>query len=121
MDPSDQQILKEMNFYRWVGLSRPLLPGPEQQVLNTIDKAWEDITLYIEGQRADKVALEQQFLSGEIGPVDYNDALSGIYQSQRAYIDAKEKENPLITLEGRKKYFQEQGVTAPVLNPMKER
>jgi len=120
LSPTEQMQLKELDVYRWQGLSRPLLPSQQQMVLNKLDQDWSSIEDYVTSLRDDKLALEQQFRAGQIGAVEYNDSLSAIYTKQREYIDIKQKENPALTLEGRKDYYKKYGVAMPVQHPMRE-
>ena len=120
MSPTIQAQLQELDNYRWVGLVRPLLPGKQQDVYNKLDADWADIEAYNLGKKDAILQLERDFLSGAISANDYSSGMSGIYDDQRKYMAEKEKENPLLTLEGRATYLKENGVVPPVLHPFKE-
>lgn len=120
MSPTNQAILQEMDYYRWVGLIRPLLPSRQQIELNRLELDWDDVRRYSEGLQNKRLELQRDFLVGRVGPEDYNDGLIGLYDDNRKYIDRKMEENPLMTLEGRKEYYKKYGVIEPVRHPMYE-
>lgn len=128
ISPTQQEILQEMDYYRWVGMVRPLLPSKQQVELDRLELAWEDVRQYTESSFDMKQQLESQFITGAVGPRDYNDNLIELYNNQRQFIENKMKElspdgtleNSLMTLEGRKEYYKKYNVPEPVLHPMRE-
>lgn len=120
MSPTEQAILQELEYYRWVGSTTPLLPSEQQQELTALDVAWSEVDDYVVEQRAVKEQLELEFLSGVIGPDAYNGALADSYDDQRAFIDNKMEEYPLMRLENRAEYYEKYGIVQPVMHPMKE-
>jgi len=120
MSPTEQIVLQELDYYRWVGSVRPLLPGRQQEILNQIELGWDEVRVYTEGIAAEKLELQRDFLSGARGPQDYNDMLIGLYMKQGEYIDQKIKEIPLMDIDNRKDYYKEYNIPQPVLHPMRE-
>lgn len=117
---AQQKVLQELDYYKWVGNVRPLLPGKQQDVLNKIELAWNDVENYTETALQTKFQLERDFLSGVIGPDAYNASLLQLYSEQRTYIDTKVEEYPLMDLSNRAAYYEEYNITQPVLHPMRE-
>ncbi|KKN75149.1 hypothetical protein LCGC14_0383080 [marine sediment metagenome] len=120
MSPSEQAILKEMDYYRWVGNIRPLLPGRQQEILNKIELAWDSVNRFTEQLQDSKLILQREFLSAQRGPDDYNSLLLDIYDAQRKFIDNKVEEFPLMDLDNRAEYYREFNQPQPVLHPMRE-
>lgn len=120
MSPTQQGILQEMDYYRWVGMIRPMLPSQQQVILNRLELDWDDVRRYTEDSQKEKMELQQMFLNGTIGPDAYNAKLIDLYDDQRNYIDKRMEENPLMTLEGRADYYKKYGIVQPVLHPMRE-
>ncbi|MCK9597428.1 MAG: hypothetical protein M0R06_00230 [Sphaerochaeta sp.] len=120
ISPAEQSILQELDIYKWIGLNTPLLPSNQQLELTRLEVAWNDVETYTSNMKQQKVALEQEFLSGTLGPQEYSDRVQSLYADQRTYIDNKAKDNPLMTLEGRSEYYQTYDIAAPVMSPFKE-
>ena len=141
MSRTEQAVLQQLDYYRWVGNVRPLLPGRQQTILNRVELAWDDVKKYSESLLVDKVQLQKDFLAGVMGSDDYNASLVAIYTKQREYIynkmvdelpipippDLSENEkrkwvesNTLMTLDGRTTYNKEENVVMPVMHPMNE-
>lgn len=141
MSPTEQAMLQEMDYYRWVGNIRPLLPGKEQEVLNQVELGWNQVEKYGDSVLRNKLRLQQEFLSGVRGPDDYNALLLETYDKQHDYIlsqmedtllvplpegltDEEREEwietHSLMTLEGRKEYYKDSLKPMPVLHPMRE-
>ncbi|GAH08762.1 unnamed protein product, partial [marine sediment metagenome] len=62
MSPTEQAILQEMDYYRWVGNIRPLLPGRQQEILNKIELGWNAVEKYGETVQENKLQLQRDFL-----------------------------------------------------------
>jgi len=120
LSPSQQKVLEELGYYKYVGQVRPLLPGKQQDILNKIELAWNDVEVYSNTILEKKLQLQRDLLSGARGSSDYNGELLELYDDQRKYIDSKIEEYPLMALENRKDYYKEYGQEQPVLHPMKE-
>jgi len=120
MSPTQQAVLQEMDYYRWVGLTRPLLPSRQQVELNKLESDWDDVERYVEGSRDEVLQLQRDFLSGALGPDGYNDRLIEFYDDRRKYVDSKMEEDPLMSLEGRKEYYKRYNIAEPVLHPFRE-
>ena len=120
MSPTQQAVLQELGYYQWIGTVRPLLPGRQQEVLNQIELAWDDVRKYNESKMQEKLQLQRDFLAGRVGAGTYSDALSAIYGQQREYVDQKIEENPLMDLDNRTEYYKKYNVPQPVLHPMRE-
>ena len=120
MSPAQQEVLKELDYYRWIGTARPLLPGREQLELNRLDQDWADVEEYTVGRREAKTQLEQEFLNGTRGPDAYLAGMRDESDKIREFIDQKMIDNPLMTLEGRTEYALEKGRTMPVQSPFNE-
>ena len=141
MSPSQQAMLQEMDYYKWVGNARPLLPGGQQEILNKIEIGWDKVEKYTQHVLSNKLSLQQDFLSGKMGSRDFNSALLESYDSQRQYIlnqmeqhltspmpeglSGPEREewietHSMMSLEGRTLYYKEYGIPQPVLHPMRE-
>ena len=120
MSPSEQAILQEMDYYKWVGQIRPLLPGKQQDILNKIELAWNQVEKYTDQIQITKIQLQREFLSGQRGPDDYRSMLLDTYDNQREFIDNKIEEYPLMALENRAEYYKKYGQPQPVLHPMRE-
>lgn len=141
MSRTEQAVLQELDYYKWVGNVRPLLPGRQQTILNRVELAWDDVRKYSESQLTNKVQLQRDFLAGVIGADDYNSSLIATYTKQREYIynkmvdelpipipsDLPESEkrkwvesHTLMTLDGRTNYNKEENVVMPVMHPMNE-
>ena len=120
ISPTNQAILQELDSYKWLGSVTPLLPSRQQLELRKLDLDWDSITTYAEANQTKKLQLQQDFLSGKLGPDSYNDRLRALYAEQRVYIDGKMEDNPNLTLEGRKDYYKKYGIAVPVQHPMKE-
>lgn len=120
MSPTEQAILQEMDYYRWVGNVRPLLPGRQQEILNKIELGWDAVARYGETVQEDKLRLQRDFLTGTRGPDDYNKQLLDLYDKQGEFIDNKIKEYPLMDLNNRAEYYKEFNVPQPTLHPFRE-
>ena len=120
MSPTEQAILQELDYYRWVGNVRPLLPGRQQEILNKIELGWNAVEKYGETIQENKLQLQIDFLSGVRGPDDYNRQLLDLYDKQGEFIDNKIEEYPLMDLANRAEYYKEFNVPQPVLHPMRE-
>lgn len=120
MSPTEQAILQEMDYYRWVGNIRPLLPGKQQEILNQIELGWNAVDKYSQTVQTGKLQLQADLLTGVRGPDDYNVALLELYDDQRKFIDNKIEEIPLMALENRAEYYKTYKVPQPVLHPMRE-
>ncbi len=120
MSFEDMQILEELDYFRYQGLVRPLLPGKQQAVLDRLELDWDEIDRYVENQRQDEAQLEREFRGGRLSAQDFNAKLVNIYDDRRKFIDNKMEENPNLTLEGRKAYYEEFNVPIPVLHPLRE-
>lgn len=120
LSPTEQQVLEELNYFKWAGSTRPLLPGRQQEVLNQIELAWDDVRRYTESNLEVKLQLQRDFMNGLIGPRDYTGQLTSLYIKQREYITRKVEENPLMDLDNRKDYYKEYNIPQPVLHPMEE-
>lgn len=120
LSPTNQAILQELEAYKWLGTVTPLLPSRQQLELRRLDLDWDDVMQYSEANQVKKLELQQEFMSGRLGPRDYTDRLQDIYSEQRTYIDKKMEDNPNMTLEGRKEYYKKYGIPTPVQHPMKE-
>lgn len=120
MSPTEQAVLEELDYYKWVGNVRPLLPGKQQEILNKIELGWDDVTRYTETVQDSKLQLQRDFLLGARGPDDYNVQLLDLYDKQREFIDNKIEEYPLMALENRTEYYKKYGQPQPVLHPMRE-
>lgn len=116
----EQKILEELDYYRWVGAVRPLLPGREQVVLNQIDIAWDEVDQFTTEIASRKLELQRDFMSGARGPRDYGDMLIGLHLEQRQFIDNKTEEVPLMLLENRAEYYKEFDKPIPVQHPQRE-
>lgn len=111
---STQMILQEMDYYKWTGATKPLLPGHQQDILIRLELDWDDVSRYVEGNRAQLLEIEEQFKAGVLAPRERDNRRSDILAGQRAYIDRKMEENPAMTLDGRKEYAEENEVIFPV-------
>jgi len=120
MSPSEQAILQEMDYYKWVGQIRPLLPGKQQEILNKIEVAWNQVEKYGDQVQTTKLQLQREFLSGQRGPDDYLSQLLDTYNKQGEFIDNKIEEYPLMDLDNRAEYYKKYGQPQPVLHPMRE-
>ena len=120
MSPTQQATLQELEYYKWIGNVRPLLPGRQQTILNQIELAWDDVRKYSEQLLDEKLVLQRDFLAGRIGSQDYGDMLSATYSKQREYVDSKIEENPLMDIDNRADYYKKYNVPQPVLHPMRE-
>lgn len=120
LSPTNQAMLQELESYKWLGTVTPLLPSRQQLELRKLDLDWDDVMQFAESGRDKRLQLQQQFLSGEVGPRDYTERLQTSYTEQRSYIDKKMEENPNMTLEGRKEYYKKYGIPIPVQHPMRE-
>jgi len=120
LSPTDQAILQQMDTYKWIGATMPLLPSRQQDVQRQLELDWNDVMTYVENTKAQKLQLQSDFLSGKLGPREYNDRLQALYADQRAYIDQKMIEDPVMTLEGRAEYYEKYGVVVPVQHPFRE-
>ncbi len=120
MSPTEQAILQELDYYRWVGNVRPLLPGRQQEILNKIELGWNAVEKYGETVQENKLQLQRDFLTGARGPDDYNRQLLDLYDKQGEFIDNKIKEYPLMDLDNRADYYREFNIPQPVLHPFKE-
>lgn len=117
---SQQQILKELDYYRWTGLSRPIMSSDKQEIYNQLEIAWNDVEKYIDNQKAQKSDLEKQFLSGSIGPSDYITGIKELQAKQSEYIDQKQIEFPAMTLTGRMEMYKKFDMSMPVQHPLVE-
>ncbi|KKL17649.1 hypothetical protein LCGC14_2483450, partial [marine sediment metagenome] len=79
MSPTEQAALQELEYYKWIGNVRPLLPGRQQTILNQIELAWDDVRRYGEELLEEKLILQRDFLAGRIGADNYNDSLTATY------------------------------------------
>lgn len=141
MSEAEQAMLEELDYYRWIGQVRPLLPGKQQEILNRLEVSWNDVEKYGDYILQQKLQLQRDFLNGVVGSTDYNEALLSMYDDQRQYLlDKMEAElteplpdgltkaereefietHSLMTLEGRKDYYTTFNVPQPVLHPMRE-
>jgi len=120
MSPTQQATLQELEYYKWIGNVRPLLPGRQQTILNQIELAWDDVRRYSEQLLDEKLVLQRDFLAGRVGSQDYGDMLSATYSKQREYVDRKIEENPLMDIDNRVDYYKKYNVPQPVLHPMRE-
>jgi len=118
--PREQEILEEVDYYRWSGQVRPLLPSQQQKILNEIEIAWDQVETYSEQVQRSKLQLQRDFLSGARGPRDYNSELLSLYNNQRQFIDNKIEEVPLMDLHNRAEYNKKYDIAIPVMHPMKE-
>ena len=120
MSPTQQATLQELDYYKWIGNVRPLLPGKQQAILNQIELAWNDVEKYSERSLQERLTLQSDFLTGRVGSQAYSDGISAIYSKQREYIDNKIAENPLMDLDNRADYYKKYNIPQPVLHPMRE-
>jgi len=120
MSPTEQAVLQELEYYKWIGNVRPLLPGRQQTILNQIELAWDDVRRYSESLLEEKLTLQRDFLAGRIGSQDYGDQLSATYSKQREHVDRKMEEYPLMDLDNRIEYYKKYNIPQPVLHPMRE-
>jgi len=120
MSPTEQATLQELEYYKWIGNVRPLLPGKQQTILNQIELAWDDVRRYGDQLQQEKLVLQRDFLAGRIGSRDYGEQLSAVYSKQREYVDRKIEENPLMDIDNRVEYYKKYNVPQPVLHPMRE-
>jgi hypothetical protein len=120
MSPTDQAILEELGYFKYTGSTTMMLPSHQQIEANKIETAWNDIEKFVSNARTSKLQLEQQFLSGQIGPDAYSKGLGELYDQQSQYINQKEVEVPALTLEGRMEYYRKYKKVEPVMHPMKE-
>ena len=117
---TNQAILQELEAYKWIGTVTPLLPSRQQLELRRLDLDWDDVMTYADTMQQRRLELQQEFLSGKLGPRDYIARLQDSYSGLRTYIEKKMEDNPLMTLEGRKEYFKKYGISFPVQHPSKE-
>jgi hypothetical protein len=120
MSFEDSMILEELDYFRYLGLSRPLLPGRQQAVLDRLELDWDEVERYVDAQRKKELQWEREFQAGYLSAQDFNARLVSMYDKRREFIDHKMEENPNMTLEGRKKYYEEFNVPMPVLHPLRE-
>ncbi len=120
MSPTEQETLKALGYYQYAGSTRALLPSKQQDILNKVELAWDQVRQFSDSQQQAKLALQSDLLSGKVSPSDYNDQLVGLGIKQREYIDQKVKEYPLMDIDNRKDYMLQYGIANPVLHPMKE-
>ncbi len=120
LTPSQQDILQELDYYKWIAAKRPLLPSRQQMQLDKLDLDWNDVDNYVQAAKDGRVQLDADLIAARIGPAEYSDQLRQSYDRQREYINSKMKEDPLMTLEGRKAYYKETGQTYPVMNIVRE-
>ena len=124
LSPTNQAVLQSLDYYKWVGLNKPLLPSRQQLILNKQTLFWEDVENYSNKKNEEMLQLQLDFRSGAIGPGDYIDGVGSVYRDRREYIDTLHesvmyKDVP-VTLEERKQYFEATGNPMPVQHPMKE-
>ncbi len=120
MSPTEQTVLQEMDYYRWVGNVRPLLPGRQQEILNKIELGWDRVANYGDDVQQQKLTIQRDFLSAARGPDNYNSMLLDIYDSQRKFIEAEIEQFPLMDINNRADYYKEFNVPQPVLHPFRE-
>jgi len=121
---TQQAILQEMDYYRWVGLNTPLLPSRQQDQVRKAELFWDDVKHYTENQYQDKLSLQQDLIRGVIGPDAYINSVRALYSDQRTYIDDLHDtnlyKNVPITLEEKKVMMEEHNIIIPTLHPSKE-
>ena len=120
MSPTEQTVLQEMDYYRWVGNVRPLLPGRQQEILNKIEIGWNRVANYADDVQDQKLTIQRDFLSAARGPDNYNSMLLDIYDNQRQYIETEIENYPLMDINNRADYYKEFNVQQPVLHPFRE-
>jgi len=120
MSPEDQMFLQELDYWKWQTLASTLYPGRQQLVADRLTLDWDEIERYVDNQRIEIANLEREALTGGLSTRDYVARVSDLYDDRRAFIDQKQKENELLKLEERRKYYEEQGIPVPVLHPLKE-
>ena len=141
LSPSEQAIFEQLGYYKYAGISRPLLPGKQQTILNQIEIGWDKVDKYTDNIQTQKLKLEQEFLSGIRSPSSYIESLQNLYSDQHEYIITQmesllteplpsdligtDRENwieshSLMSLEGRKEYFKKYAEAQPVQSPIEE-
>ena len=121
---TQQAILQEMDYYRWVGMITPLLPSRQQGEYRKIELFWDDVKNFTEKQYQGKLDLQRDLVGGIIGPDEYGNRVREIYSTQRSYIDELKTSNLYkgvpVTFEERKEMLEKHGKVVPVLHPSKE-
>lgn len=124
LSPTEQAILEELDYYRWMGLARPLLPSKQQLILNKQEMFWSDVESFNDKKKLELIGFQQDFLSGILSIDEYLGRVTENYSSKRKYIDELHesvlyKDVP-ITLEDKRIMYEEHGVPVPVTHPMRE-
>ncbi len=120
MSLEDQEFLQALDSWKWSSLAGSLYPSRQQLVLDRNILDWDEIGRYVEDQRDQMSTLEREMLSASRSVEDYLGGVSGLYDRRRDFIKQKQKENTLLTLEGRTEYFEENGIPMPVQHVLRE-
>jgi len=124
LSPTQQAILEELDYYKWVSARNPLLPSTQQLELNRQTMFWNDVEKFNESKTQEALQYQAEFRSGKRGPKDYITQMTKVYDAKREYIDELHKsdlyKDVAITLEERLDMYKRHGRTPPVQHPMRE-
>ena len=124
MSPTQQAILEELDYYKWVSSKNPLLPSTQQLELNRQTMFWNDVEKFNDSKSKEALQFQAQFRSGQEGPKEYIRKMTEVYDAKRNYIDELHKsdlyKDVAITLEERLEMYKDHGRTPPVQHPMRE-
>jgi site-specific DNA-adenine methylase len=142
LSPTQTGVLQELdNYANSRGTIRALLPSEQQNVLNKVEIAWENVRNFSEDYVLDKkLQLQTDFLGGVRGASDYDTQMRGLFTEQKNYIFNKMKdlappvpegltpeeerewirEWSIMTLDGRMNQYKNFGNPMPVMHPMFE-